>query len=1184
MVERRLLDQQPRDARLQMRKGSPLGLTLEELDDRGLLEGGGVVPSYYTSLKQKNRRQLELQDRSSRMRQRGQEDTLKLKNSSNIIRMIRVLVQKGLNLEEYFRLSDSEGSDGGMIEKDAFVNILRKFDLPFTVKDLFLFSQRYAISSLQIDYELFFNDIQHGMDGDDSLGSNPILHLTNQQLGPASTSSQQPFHLINDLKKMLLQSKTILQKSYDEIYRMFSRWDNYGIGMVTITQFFRVLDQLHIQFHDYEQDFLVDLLDSDGQGKVDFEGLLAYCFASDDEMNRIPTHVNTVTNANPPINTNGGIIGMVDGTDESITGSIVTGGGTISTDKKSISLKRPHTASAFRGTEENTNYDSYQSNSNNRGDTSNPSDTTLPLLINTNQTNSRRPLTASGRVLNGEYKAKPKNNNDPFEKSSIMNSSSRAHSRPQSASASRPLLDENHHGYILDIQSDNEGEEDGFPSHTHKPFDMGIIQPPPPNDGRLGNYHQPTNNYNTLSQSLVISPISQDKSYRTPSSLASLGQSSVEITSNSIHSIPPGSQAQFTSDIRQATFQSNNTLSQPLANSPTNPLQFTTAKSNLRSVMSIYLRQKNCTVADIFALFDQKNVRFFGVKELVETSQHYFHLNLSPSIASALVAAIAVGGYDRLSYSDLLVFLTDPLYQELEEKLQVQIAEQLEHQGREYQYLLFSILSQESSATSSIPSGLSHSQSSGIISSESFRQSLTKLGFSLNPSDIDRIITKYDTHGTGKCSISRFMTMIQNNFYWKFTLNTLAYSEEAVEECQIVRQRMKSSSRHAITYNFSHEIIDMAEYLGIRILSEPHLLWIVEEAVNAPLPDGWSMYQNKDGKTFFHNVKQNITRWDHPLDPYFRKLRDENRKREFAVEASVEPTTNNPQTQGQKNVESLPTVHQEQSTGSGAIEEDIRDDMSDYYKLRRPPKYTPKSVNAVQPQRHQTTNPQPTPANTTGTFSRLSRPQSAPDDRPQSNDVPNTKLSDTNHMNSLASLPNKNEKIPTVRSTPNNLILSGGTYVDTGTRGNLGLSRIPASRMASTRGSGHSPPKKGPVQAHAMYQSGTVYNINGKKEKNRPSSTSRLRPSNSAASIKGHKPSTNDTYRLHRMYDDNMFEDLDAVMKSSKTTKQQPVNQWRDANSDFATLENITIYNRPTSQYQKTEKIKTKDSDSTVWI
>lgn len=92
-AERKLLDQKPRGDRLKNRKGSPLGLTLEvlfkvhfvhthllifffhlkELDDRGLLDGGGVVPSYYTSLKQKQRRSLELQRRSSRMKHRGQE-------------------------------------------------------------------------------------------------------------------------------------------------------------------------------------------------------------------------------------------------------------------------------------------------------------------------------------------------------------------------------------------------------------------------------------------------------------------------------------------------------------------------------------------------------------------------------------------------------------------------------------------------------------------------------------------------------------------------------------------------------------------------------------------------------------------------------------------------------------------------------------------------------------------------------------------------------------------------------------------------------------------------------------------------------------------------------------------------------------------------------------------------------
>jgi hypothetical protein len=70
-IDRRQLDQIPRRTRLDYRKGSPLGLTLEELDDRGLLvEGGSVVPSYYTSLKQKNRRQQELKRRTSRLADR----------------------------------------------------------------------------------------------------------------------------------------------------------------------------------------------------------------------------------------------------------------------------------------------------------------------------------------------------------------------------------------------------------------------------------------------------------------------------------------------------------------------------------------------------------------------------------------------------------------------------------------------------------------------------------------------------------------------------------------------------------------------------------------------------------------------------------------------------------------------------------------------------------------------------------------------------------------------------------------------------------------------------------------------------------------------------------------------------------------------------------------------------------
>ena len=68
--ERKILDQKPRNARLSYRNGN-LGISLEKLDDRGLIDGGGTVPSYYTSHKQKSRRKLELKPRQSRIQERG---------------------------------------------------------------------------------------------------------------------------------------------------------------------------------------------------------------------------------------------------------------------------------------------------------------------------------------------------------------------------------------------------------------------------------------------------------------------------------------------------------------------------------------------------------------------------------------------------------------------------------------------------------------------------------------------------------------------------------------------------------------------------------------------------------------------------------------------------------------------------------------------------------------------------------------------------------------------------------------------------------------------------------------------------------------------------------------------------------------------------------------------------------
>jgi hypothetical protein len=61
---------------------------------------------------------------------------------------------------------------------------------------------------------------------------------------------------------------------------MFARWDTQGLGTVTATQFLRVLARLHVELSDQEQDFIVELLDTNAMGRIDFESLLNFCFGN----------------------------------------------------------------------------------------------------------------------------------------------------------------------------------------------------------------------------------------------------------------------------------------------------------------------------------------------------------------------------------------------------------------------------------------------------------------------------------------------------------------------------------------------------------------------------------------------------------------------------------------------------------------------------------------------------------------------------------------------------------------------------------------------------------------------------------------------------------------------------------------------------------------------------------------
>jgi len=84
-------------------------------------------------------------------------------------------------------------------------------------------------------------------------------------------------------------------------------------------------------------------------------------------------------------------------------------------------------------------------------------------------------------------------------------------------------------------------------------------------------------------------------------------------------------------------------------------------------------------------------------------------------------------------------------------------------------------------------------------------------------------------------------------------------------------------------------VLSFAEYLGINIEEENHLLWIAQEAVMAPLPLEWESYTDEKGQLYYHHRAIKHTTFGHPLDSMYRRLFEELKELDAGVggEASV---------------------------------------------------------------------------------------------------------------------------------------------------------------------------------------------------------------------------------------------------------------------------------------------------------
>jgi hypothetical protein len=70
------------------------------------------------------------------------------------------------------------------------------------------------------------------------------------------------------------------------------------------------------------------------------------------------------------------------------------------------------------------------------------------------------------------------------------------------------------------------------------------------------------------------------------------------------------------------------------------------------------------------------------------------------------------------------------------------------------------------------------------------------------------------------------------------------------------------------------EMVDYLQWLGGKMPEDRDLLWIGRDALKAPIPAGWKLYQRKDGSgdPFYFNRKTGESLWDHPLDQHFKAL------------------------------------------------------------------------------------------------------------------------------------------------------------------------------------------------------------------------------------------------------------------------------------------------------------------------
>ncbi|KAH9146003.1 hypothetical protein AeRB84_010115 [Aphanomyces euteiches] len=71
---------------------------------------------------------------------------------------------------------------------------------------------------------------------------------------------------------------------------------------------------------------------------------------------------------------------------------------------------------------------------------------------------------------------------------------------------------------------------------------------------------------------------------------------------------------------------------------------------------------------------------------------------------------------------------------------------------------------------------------------------------------------------------------------------------------------------------YKEAVREHAKTLGLDPDKEPQYLWIVEEALSAPLPSNWEQGETDDGTIYYFNSETDESIWEHPMDSHYSEM------------------------------------------------------------------------------------------------------------------------------------------------------------------------------------------------------------------------------------------------------------------------------------------------------------------------